>query len=244
LIRAFAGCPSGFQSVNKEQVRIEMGSQCVLVRRATPADAEQAGYLLYLSGPAPSEAIWGGPANNAIRVWRELFPIPHHIYSYSHAFVAQREDQGAAGSSPEIAGLLLGIDSRSWITAQRAMGREIRFKWFTILRPWQFPRLIGAILHMAGTFDPLAEGDYSIQALAVLPKSRRQGVATRLLESAASFAREKGMQRIVLDVLIDNEGARRFYEQAGFREVKRITDPGFCRWFGVAGSLRVAKDIV
>jgi ribosomal protein S18 acetylase RimI-like enzyme len=206
-----------------------------MIRPARPEDAPQAAYLMYLSGPGPSETIWGGPASNAIRAWRELFPIPNHMYSYSHAFVAERNGQ--------VVGLLLGLDPKRWEMAQRAMGREIRFKWFKIIRLRHFPRLIGAIIAMARTFEPLSDEDYTIQALAVLPEMRRQGVATGLVEHATDQTRSKGLQRLVLDVLIENEGARRFYEHMGFREVKRITDPRFCRWFGVQGSIRMTKEI-
>lgn len=219
-----------------------METQWITIRPARPEDAPQAGYLMYLSGPDPSEAIWGGPASNAIRVWRELFPIPKHMYSYSHAFVAERNGQDSE-ISRAVVGLLLGLDPETWEMAQRAMGSEIRSKWLKIIRPWHFPRLIGAIINMARTFEPLSDEDYTIQALAVLPEARRQGIATQLMESAADQARSKGLKRIVLDVLIENEGARRFYEHMGFREVKRITDPRFCRWFGVQGSIRMAKDI-
>ncbi|MBN1978119.1 MAG: GNAT family N-acetyltransferase [Anaerolineae bacterium] len=212
-----------------------MDAKEAIVRPARPEDALQAGYLMYLSGPGPSETIWGGPASNAIRVWRELFPIPKHMYSYSHALVADWNSR--------VVGLLLGLDPKSCEMAQRAMGSAIRFKWFKIIRLWHFPYLIGAIINMARTFEPLSDEDYSIQALAVLPEARRQGIATRLMESAADQARSKGLKRVVLDVLIDNEDARRFYERVGFREVKRITDPRFCRWFGVQGSIRMAKDI-
>jgi ribosomal protein S18 acetylase RimI-like enzyme len=212
-----------------------METQWITIRPARPEDAPQAGYLMYLSGPDPSEAIWGGPASNAIRVWRELFSIPNHMYSYSYALVAERNNR--------VVGLLLGLDPKSWEMAQRAMGSDIRFKWFKIIRPWHFPHLIGAIINMARTFEPLSDEDYTIQALAVLPEARRQGIATRLMESAADQARSKGLKRIVLDVLVENEDAHRFYERVGFREVKRITDPRFCRWFGVQGSIRMAKDI-
>jgi ribosomal protein S18 acetylase RimI-like enzyme len=215
--------------------REAMDARGVIVRPARPEDAEQAAYLMYLSGPGPSETIWGGPASNAIRVWWELFSIPHHMYSHSYALIAERNGQ--------VVGLLLGLDPKSWEMAQRAMGSEIRFKWLKIIRLWHLPRLIGAIINMARTFEPLSNEDYTIQALAVLPEARRQGIATRLMESAADQARSKGLKRIVLDVLVENKDARRFYERVGFREVKRITDPRFCRWFGVEGSIRMAKDI-
>jgi GNAT superfamily N-acetyltransferase len=207
----------------------------VAVRAARPEDAPAAGPLLYVCGPAPSEAMWGSPPENAIRVWRELFSIPRHICSYSHALVAGRDSQ--------VAGLLLGLDAPSFGEAQRAMGREIRFRWFRIMRLRHLPGLLCAIADMARTFEPLSDEDYCIQALAVLPEERRQGIATQLMKRAADVARSKGMERLVLDVVVDNSGARRLYEHVGFREVKRTADPRFCRRFGVSGSIRMAKQL-
>ena len=39
------------------------------------------------------------------------------------------------------------------------------------------------------------------------------------------------------------EGARQFYERMGFRAVKTVTDPRFCRRFGVRGSIRMVKYV-
>jgi len=101
--------------------------------------------------------------------------------------------------------------------------------------------MILAIIDLARTFEPLSDEDYTIQMLAVLPEMRRRGIATQLMEFAADQARSKGLKRLVLDVLIENEGARRFYEHVGFRAVKTVIDPRFCRRFGVHGSIRMVK---
>jgi ribosomal protein S18 acetylase RimI-like enzyme len=212
-----------------------MESGKVIIRPARPEDAPQAAYLMYFSGPGPAETIFGGPESNAIRVWRELFPIPKHMYSYTHTFVAERGGR--------IVGLFLGLDKETWEAAQRAMGREIRFKWFKIIQLRHLLQMILAIIDMARTFEPLLDEDYTIQMLAVLPGMRRQGIATQLMEFAADQARSKGLKRLVLDVLIENEGARRFYERVGFQAVKTVTDPRFCKRFGVQGSMRMVKPI-
>jgi GNAT superfamily N-acetyltransferase len=207
----------------------------VAIRAARADDAPTAGALLYLSGPGPSEAMWGGPAKNAVRVWRELFSIPRHVYSYSHALVAETDGQ--------VVGLLLGLGEPSFAEAQRAMGKEIRFRWFSIMRIRHLLGLLLAIADMAGTFEPLLPEDYTVQALSVLPQARRRGIATALMERAEGEARSMGMKRMVLDVVVDNAGARRFYEHLGFQELRTTTDPRFCRRFGVSGSIRMAKEI-
>lgn len=50
---------------------------------------------------------------------------------------------------------------------------------------------------------------------------RRRGFARRLLEAAAAEARRRRRRSLVLDVLETNEPARRLYERAGFRLLRR-----------------------
>lgn len=57
--------------------------------------------------------------------------------------------------------------------------------------------------------------------LAVAPEARRQGIGRALLDDGASLARSLGVQELWLEVRASNEGARRLYEAAGYREVTR-----------------------
>jgi ribosomal protein S18 acetylase RimI-like enzyme len=54
--------------------------------------------------------------------------------------------------------------------------------------------------------------------LYVDPSSRRAGIARRLLEAAAAFAREDGAAGIALETSRDNEAARALYRAAGWNE--------------------------
>lgn len=51
--------------------------------------------------------------------------------------------------------------------------------------------------------------------------SRRQGVATRLLEAVEDAARARGADRMLLEVASDNEPALALYRRAGYRETGR-----------------------
>ncbi len=63
------------------------------------------------------------------------------------------------------------------------------------------------------------------------------------MDFTESLARAKGSKRIVLDVEIESEGARRFYKRLGFIEEKFVTDKSYCKRFGFQGSIRMAKSI-
>ena len=55
-----------------------------------------------------------------------------------------------------------------------------------------------------------------IEDIIAIPQSRGTGVGEALLNAVAGTARERGAERIELDVEADNEGAIRFYKRKGF----------------------------
>ena len=58
---------------------------------------------------------------------------------------------------------------------------------------------------------------YLLSDLFVVPPTRRQGVGTRLLTSAAEVARTAGAVRLELATAITNTAAQRLYEAAGWQ---------------------------
>ena len=50
----------------------------------------------------------------------------------------------------------------------------------------------------------------------VTPDARGAGVGRALLDAVAAWARDRGLERLVLSVTTTNDGARRFYETCGF----------------------------
>jgi ribosomal-protein-alanine N-acetyltransferase len=57
--------------------------------------------------------------------------------------------------------------------------------------------------------------------LAVLPASRRRGLASGLIQAALAGARSEGARRAFLEVRESNVGARTFYARMGFAEAGR-----------------------
>ncbi|WP_313409916.1 ribosomal protein S18-alanine N-acetyltransferase [Aeromicrobium sp.] len=63
--------------------------------------------------------------------------------------------------------------------------------------------------------------DAELMRIGVGLGSRRQGVATRLLEAVEDAARSRGADRMLLEVAADNQPAVALYRRAGYRETGR-----------------------
>ncbi len=62
---------------------------------------------------------------------------------------------------------------------------------------------------------------FVLDVLYVRPSARGNGLARELMRAAADHAQEQGADHLELDVLENNEAARRFYERLGFTTVER-----------------------
>lgn len=78
--------------------------------------------------------------------------------------------------------------------------------------------------------DTIAPGDFYIQAIAIEPGMRGEGIGSVLMDTAEELAVNDGSTRISLDVAANNVGARRFYEHRDMtvesQWPKRMAIPG------------------
>ncbi|WP_038036118.1 ribosomal protein S18-alanine N-acetyltransferase [Thermopetrobacter sp. TC1] len=102
-------------------------------------------------------------------------------------------------------------------------------------RPWsaeEFARLLamptcrGLLLEEDGRLAgfilcQVADREGEILTLAVVPESRRRGHASRLLATAMADMVMSGVQRVILEVAVNNKPARALYESHGFRPAGR-----------------------
>ncbi|MEU9120093.1 GNAT family N-acetyltransferase [Streptomyces sp. NPDC048506] len=64
----------------------------------------------------------------------------------------------------------------------------------------------------------------SLDQIAVVPDAARSGVGAALLEAVREVGRAAGCRRLVTDVWYFNEGARAFYQAAGFSPMNMLLD--------------------
>jgi len=62
---------------------------------------------------------------------------------------------------------------------------------------------------------------FVVDVLYVRAAARGKGLGRELLRAAAAHAREQGADVVELDVVEDNDGARRFYDRLGFATIER-----------------------
>lgn len=82
------------------------------------------------------------------------------------------------------------------------------------------PKLVG-FLTLARTDRPEtpvrpARVHVEVDSISVAPNYRRRGIGFKLMQRAEIWAKAQGAPRLVLGVYAFNEGARQFYERAGF----------------------------
>lgn len=70
--------------------------------------------------------------------------------------------------------------------------------------------IVGFLSGMAGV------DEFHLHNIAVHPDFRERGIGRGLVEAAESLCRQRGFQRILLEVRKDNEVARRLYLDLGF----------------------------
>jgi len=85
------------------------------------------------------------------------------------------------------------------------------------------PDLVGFVMFgpESGTYEQHAEKGI-VENLYVVPERRGEGIGTALLEAAEESLAADGAEVISLDVMADNEAARRFYREHGY-DPNRVT---------------------
>ena len=87
------------------------------------------------------------------------------------------------------------------------------------------------------------QGELLMDGIAVDRECRGKGIGGLLLDALEAFAREEGFDRLRLDVIDSNPGARALYERVGFRALGTARFP-YLRWLlGFGGSTTMVKEI-
>ena len=81
-----------------------------------------------------------------------------------------------------------------------------------------------------------------VSDVAVAAAARRRGVGRALMQHAEEVGQSWGKRALVLDVSVENEGARRLYRRLGYHETKR-TRSLLTRWMlGIGVGVRMRKE--
>ncbi len=180
----------------------------IVLRAARPEPRDAQAYATYLNTAADGffARVFGGDWR---RIIAQVCMVPGHELSLDNVVIAEADGRivgSCAGGedAPIPTGLLA-----------RALG-------------WRVPR--AALIWIAG-FPTTAwltrreSGDWYLQSIAVDADMRGAGVGTALFADAVARARAAGARRMVLDVRVGNDGAKRLYEHLGMVVIGQSPGP-------------------
>jgi ribosomal protein S18 acetylase RimI-like enzyme len=169
----------------------------VLVRAAADADRAAVGYVLAEGFPEKFGPIFGRSTQRTARILADL-PATGTVY------VAERTGQ--------IVGTLTLVLEPTPPPVLWPLLRQH-------LSVWESLRAL-VFLTSLGSSSPDSTTAV-IEAVAVLPQARGQGVGRALVRYAMDAARRAGRTRVALYVVDGNHAATRLYESLGFRVMRR-----------------------
>lgn len=165
------------------------------LRPACPGDAALLAELIDLAGEGIPAWLWrqqAAPGESPLDVGTRRATREEGGFSYRNAWVLEHEDRPA--------GMLLGY-------------------------PQPDPYETGALDELPPIVRPLVElealapGSWYINAVAVLPRLRGQGLGSALMQHAEVLARETGCRSLSLIVATENRGAVRLYQRLGYHGI-------------------------
>jgi ribosomal protein S18 acetylase RimI-like enzyme len=127
---------------------------------------------------------------------------------FSHEFCKLALVDGAT------AGLLLTLRGDHLDRLERTLTDGV----LKVYNPIQLVRMLWRLM-ILGRTEEANRDEYLVSHVAVAPEYRRRGIATALLQKAEEEAKQKGYNKLVLEVETDNTGAIRTYEKFGFNTV-------------------------
>lgn len=111
--------------------------------------------------------------------------------------------------------------ARDWLRSRLRVGESV------VLVAKREAKMVGFVQLYPGFSSVHTDRTWILNDLFVDPAARRCGVASALLESAATFAREDGAVSLSLETARDNDAARAVYRAAGWVEDQT-------QWYSIA----------
>jgi ribosomal protein S18 acetylase RimI-like enzyme len=203
----------------------------VTIRQATAEDYAPAAELMYSTGEALFRCIFYPDREETLELLREFFKAEENAFTYQNAYVAESEG--------EVVGLIHFADREEEDRNNRGMGRQTIQLLGLFPTLWRMPRFI----QLGRVMGRASDDSVYIRHVAVFPAYRRRGIASRLLAFCEEEAERRGISKLALDVVTDNEPALRAYQKYGFEIVDKVVSERFIQACGLSGLYLMEKRI-
>ena len=174
-------------------------------RRARPEDVDAAVALIFSSGPAAFDYVFGGtPKGTAQDFLRRVFVSGAGQFGYRQHWVGEQDSQVVAAGTA----LSGEVNLRNMaVAAAQIIGfYGLRHCWRVLWRGLQMERIV----------LPPPKRTFYLAHLGVSSALTGQGIGSQLIEFLLQQGRSAGFARTALDVSAGNPNAQRLYERLGF----------------------------
>ncbi|HPR42513.1 MAG TPA: N-acetyltransferase [Candidatus Methanofastidiosa archaeon] len=172
-------------------------------------DIEKVSELIYGTDDGLFALLFGNDMETAVSNIGKLVRLGNNSFGHENIYVDIDEN----GS---IQGLLIAYSGKEKKRMNDGQAFGGVFSLAKRIRLWVLNSLIVSRL-INGSIGP---DEFYISNVSVSPESRGKGIGTELMDKAQETAKEKGCDTLLLDVAIENDGAKRLYERLGFEIFK------------------------
>lgn len=180
----------------------------------TKHDLDKISRWIYETELAIFRTLIGKDEIEAQKNIKTLIKSKNNIFSYENIYVVTDENE-------EVLGILVAFT-----------GNDISFwgdfkAYYNILDSSAFLKYVikGTTINELLTTS-VGKNDYYLSNIAVDPHFRGQGIGSFILQNAFQIARDKGCNRVLLDVTFKNKRAMKLYERFGFK----VNGKNVSRW--------------
>jgi ribosomal protein S18 acetylase RimI-like enzyme len=176
----------------------------ITIRPATPADATHLACFVDMASDGLVVHMWEGmrkPGETLFQVGRSRALREEGSFSYRNAHIAELDG--------DVAGALVGYRIAEVHDRDYRRGGDPNAP--------ALPDFIKPLVEL----EAMVPGHWYVNILATYPEFRGCGIGGALLAHAEALARATAAKGLAVIVASENDGARRLYESAGYREQAR-----------------------
>lgn len=180
------------------------------IRPARPEDAKNVAPLIFSSGPRAFDFIFSNEEKGAcLHFLEDCFSRKAMMFSYEHHYVVEDEGQVVA---------IIGAFTKSSMgKTQLSTGTQI-LRYFGVFAG--IKSLLRGLKFESKIVKPPLAGCYYICHVGVRPDRQGLGIGEKMVAFIEDLAREKGVNKLSLDVSVINPRAQKLYERLGFRVIE------------------------
>ena len=204
-----------------------------MIRKAEFDDIDTLSQLLYQSGPNLFRYILQVDENKLYKVIYHILKRDGVIYSKDY-FSVLEQDSIVKGAISLVPGNEIKEAEKKMVNTFLDIIKTIGLtKTFRML----------ARIEFLNSFPEIHNDDFFINSIAVIPEFQGQGIASELLKSAFTKARELGFTKISLYVETVNEHAINVYQKYGFKITQTVIFKEKYNKFKLHGIQKMVADV-